>query len=162
MRLVCLRAFDDGDSANYSLKYLKPQRGGRQECESTAASRAFVYEALARLGGRHQVGGEHLDGHVSLELDVAGEVDDPHPAAAELPLKRVLSGECCLEVEEFGGGLRHACTTSAAKGRFLAIQTARPLTWPGCMNRTACCRSDYALRRLTMPKTPARPVAISK
>ena len=84
----------------------------------------FAHEAFARLGGPRQVGGEHLDGHVAVELDVAGEVDDPHPAAAELPLKRVLSGEGRLEVEEFGGGLRHACSTSEAKGRFVAVPKA--------------------------------------
>lgn len=44
------------------------------------------------------MGGEHQDGHVAVELDVAGEAGDAHPAAAELALERVFAGEGGLEV----------------------------------------------------------------
>ena len=64
-------------------------------------SPCFAHEALARLGGPRQVGGEHLDGNVAVELDVAGEIDESHPAAAKLSFKRVLSRECRLEIEQF-------------------------------------------------------------
>jgi hypothetical protein len=53
------------------------------------------------------VGGEDLDGDVAVELHVACEVDDAHAAAAELALERVLAGQGGLQLEEFGGRMRH-------------------------------------------------------
>jgi hypothetical protein len=66
----------------------------------------LAQEALARLD-RREVRREHLDRDVAVELYVAREEDDAHAAAAELALKRILAGEGGLEVEEFGGRLRH-------------------------------------------------------
>jgi hypothetical protein len=53
------------------------------------------------------VRGEHLDGDVAVELHVAREVDDAHPAAAELALEGVFAGEGSLEGEEVVGRKRH-------------------------------------------------------
>ena len=47
-------------------------------------------------------------GDVTIQLHVAGEVNDPHSPAADLTLEGILSGEGRLEFEEFAGGLRHA------------------------------------------------------
>src|SRR5262245_3815808 len=57
-----------------------------------------------------EVGGEDFDGDVAIEMDVAREIDDPHSAAAELALERILTGEGRLQLEEFAGGLRHVGT----------------------------------------------------
>src|SRR5512144_1949322 len=50
-------------------------------------------EPLARLRAAREVRRQHLDGDVAVELHVAREVDDSHPAAAELALQRVFAGE---------------------------------------------------------------------
>jgi hypothetical protein len=57
-----------------------------------------------------------LDGDVAVELHVAREVDHSHAAAAELALERVLTGQGGLQVEEFGGRLRHHVNTTQEKG----------------------------------------------
>ena len=51
--------------------------------------------AVARLGGRQQ-----FDRHRAVESHFAGEVDHPHPAAADLALEGIAAGEGRLEVEE--------------------------------------------------------------
>ena len=76
-------------------------------CESPAAVRASRRNRSRDVGGAREVRREHLDGDVAVELHVAREIDDPHPAAAELALERVLAGERRLELEEIGVGLRH-------------------------------------------------------
>src|SRR6478672_3329921 len=53
---------------------------------------------------------QDLDRHVAVELHVAREVDDPHPAAAKLTLEGVLAGEGRLQLEEFAGGRSHVGT----------------------------------------------------
>jgi hypothetical protein len=68
----------------------------------------LAHEAVARGGGAGEGRREHLEGDVAVELHVAREVDDAHPAAAELALEGVLAGERRLELEEFCGRLRHA------------------------------------------------------
>ena len=40
-----------------------------------------------------ELGGQHLDGDVAFEPEVAGAVDDGHPAAADLVLDPVLAAE---------------------------------------------------------------------
>ena len=37
---------------------------------------------------------QHLDGHLPVQLEILGEIDDCHPAAAELALDSVAVGEC--------------------------------------------------------------------
>jgi hypothetical protein len=51
---------------------------------------------------------EDLDGDVAIELHLAREVDHAHAATAQLALERVLTGQGGLQVEELGGGMRHA------------------------------------------------------
>ena len=48
------------------------------------ASRAsLAEEPLALLGLIHQLRGDHLDGHRSLDLRIEGAIDDAHPALPE-------------------------------------------------------------------------------
>ena len=68
----------------------------------------LAQERLAQLGARGERGREHLDRDGPREADLAGEVDDPHAAATELAVERVLAGEGGLEGDEVGsiGGMR--------------------------------------------------------
>ena len=60
----------------------------------------FTEKSLTDVGLYRQRLRQNLDRHVSVELDFAGEVDDPHASPAELTLERVLAGECLLEINE--------------------------------------------------------------
>jgi hypothetical protein len=64
----------------------------------------FAQESLTRLGGVGEVGWQDLDGDVAVELHIAGEVDDPHAPAPQLPLERVLAGEGFLQLQKLGRG----------------------------------------------------------
>ena len=44
---------------------------------------------------------EHLDRDLSLEAHIAGEKFHAHAPAPDLPLDGEVSGECCLQLEEF-------------------------------------------------------------
>jgi hypothetical protein len=89
-------------------------------CESPAAVRASRRKR-SRASDAREVRREHLDGDVAVELHVAREVDDAHPAAAELALEGVLAGEGRLELEEFAGGLRHAGITTGGRCRCVGV-----------------------------------------
>jgi hypothetical protein len=69
----------------------------------------LLHEPFARSGEAREMHREDLDGDVTIQLDVARQVDDSHSAAADLALQGILSGKCGLELEEFEGGLRHGC-----------------------------------------------------
>ena len=48
-------------------------------------------------------GRQELDGDQPVEGDLARQEDDPHPAAAELPIERIAPGDLRLQGEELGG-----------------------------------------------------------
>jgi hypothetical protein len=53
----------------------------------------FAQKAFTRGGMLREMRGQHLNGHVPVELHITREVHDAHTAAAELALERVLAGE---------------------------------------------------------------------
>ena len=65
------------------------------------------HEPLACFRIAGEVSGKDLDGDVAIELDVAREVHYSHASAAELALKRILAGQCGLQVEELVRRMRH-------------------------------------------------------
>ena len=56
-----------------------------------------------------ELGLQHLDGDLAMVLQVLGEIDRRHPAAAQLSLDQVTVGECRLERREH---VRHAAARS--------------------------------------------------
>ncbi len=70
------------------------------------------------LGAEHrgELGPEHLEGDEPVVLEVCGEIDRGHPAAAELALDRVAAREGSPETfEEVGQGI-HSVTPALAYG----------------------------------------------
>ena len=53
-----------------------------------------------------ELGREQLDRDRAVEVDLAGEVDDAHAAAAQLPVYRIPAGQRLLKGEEQGVGGR--------------------------------------------------------
>ena len=47
----------------------------------------LAQEAAQQPAVRGHFGSEHLDSHFAAVLEVGGEIDDPHPANAQLPLQ---------------------------------------------------------------------------
>ncbi len=68
--------------------------------ERRAAVRASRRNRSRSSGRAASVGREELDGDRAVERDVAGQVDDAHPAASQLPIERVASGDGVLQFEE--------------------------------------------------------------
>jgi hypothetical protein len=68
-------------------------------------------EPLARCFIVREVGRQHLDGDVAIELHIAREVDHAHSATAELALKRIFPSQRGLQGEELGGGIGHQLNT---------------------------------------------------
>jgi hypothetical protein len=54
----------------------------------------LAQKALAHVGAPGKVGRKRLDGDWTVELEVAGEVDDPHATTPDLTLDVVLASEC--------------------------------------------------------------------
>ena len=73
------------------------------------------------------MGGQYLDGDIAIELDVAREVHNAHSTPAELALKRILSGQRSLQVEELGRRLVHD-TKSIAASRTLTTDPLGDVT----------------------------------
>ena len=68
-----------------------------------------------RLG--RELGGQELQRHGPVERDLVREVDDPHPAAADLPLEGVPSDERLLKGEKVGiRGVTHSCHDGSTPG----------------------------------------------
>jgi hypothetical protein len=63
----------------------------------------FAEESLAHVGASSEVGWERLDGDRAIELEIPGEIDDPHAASADLTLDIVLASQRRRE----RGQLRH-------------------------------------------------------
>ena len=57
----------------------------------------LTQKARADLGPERELGGQELDGHLPLEPPVAGLVDDPHSAAADLAVQRIVLGQHALD-----------------------------------------------------------------
>src|SRR4051794_28065728 len=68
----------------------------------------LLHESFACSRQARKMSRQDFDRDIAIELNVTREVDDAHTTAANLTLKRIFSGECGLEIEEFAGGLRHA------------------------------------------------------
>jgi hypothetical protein len=77
----------------------------------TGGSARLADEALTRHVGEREVGRQHLDGDVAIELHIAREVDHAHSATAELALKRIFPSQRGLQGEELGGGIGHQLNT---------------------------------------------------
>jgi len=80
----------------------RPRRSEDPGCHARLAD-----EPLARRRGERELGREHLDGDITIELDFAREIDDAHATPAEFALDRVLTGQGGLKIEEVGRGMRH-------------------------------------------------------
>ena len=65
-------------------------------------------KALLRGRGVREMRRKDLDRDVTIELHVAGEVDDSHAATPQLTLERVLASEGSLQVEKLRGRLCHS------------------------------------------------------
>src|SRR6185436_7221616 len=64
-------------------------------------------EALAGFRLPGELGRQHLDGDVAIQLHFPREGDHPHAAPAELALERVLTRAGGLESAKLGGGMAH-------------------------------------------------------
>ena len=58
-------------------------------------------EAFTGLRTLRHVRRQHLDRDVPVELDVAREIHDAHPAAADLALERIFARQGRLQLEPF-------------------------------------------------------------
>ncbi len=56
-----------------------------------AEAAGLAFEAGQRLGVAHPVGGQDLEHDLTVQVDLRGLIDDPHPAAAKPPLDQVAS-----------------------------------------------------------------------
>ena len=68
----------------------------------------FAEKGLAQIGASGERRRQHLDRDGPSQPRLAREIDDAHAAAAELPLERVLAGQCFLHRDEIDvRGLAH-------------------------------------------------------
>ena len=78
----------------------------------------LVHEPLAQPRHGRALRGQELECHGAIEPHVAREIDDSHPAATELALKRIAPGEGGLEREEEGVGDGRRCQRRFYDSRF--------------------------------------------
>jgi hypothetical protein len=120
---VDVRHDDEHESADlvdgvnrHDVRMRQPRRGSR-----------FAHETIAQLRSRRELGWQQLDGHRTVEQDLARQIDDAHTAPSELTLQRITSGDGLLKgYKEFVDSLLRHMASRMAYHNVLDISIANP------------------------------------
>src|SRR5207247_8786492 len=107
---------------------------------------------------RRELGSQDLDGHLPAVLQVVGEVDRRHPAAAELPLDGVAPGEGGVEALELIGLQGRLQTPKVAPQLRVATPAHLPLPFTPPHRSDPMKRGTRKSERGTDGRAPSTPV----
>ena len=132
-------AFDVAHDEEYeSVSFANPMYRDDVRMREPGGGARLSEESLTKFLHAREAEREDLDRNVSVELNVAGEIHDSHPATTQLALERILAGESRLQLKEFVRRLSH----SESPARHTASGTLN--SWPS-FPRLARSHSRYSV-----------------